>query len=285
MSYLELDGNRHAIPAGESVIGSDASSLLALEGPGIAPRHLVVVATADGQTSVRRATDDAETYINGVLLGPQPAPLLHGDKIEVGGREFSFVDERRAGNTAFVSVEEIARLQAVGAKHAGQSQETLAYITVQFEDNIIGHVHVNWLAPAKIRQVIVGGSKRMCIYDDNEPSEKIKVYDKGVELKSIEGIHSALVQYRLGDMHAPALPNAEALARATVHFAHCIKSHTQPITDGRAGLAVVQVLEAAQQSMAEQGRRVYFVDPRREDPAKHYQDKLVQLISSPTMVR
>jgi hypothetical protein len=93
------------------------------------------------------------------------------------------------------------------------------------------------------------------------------------------------VQYRLGDMHAPALPNAEALARATAHFAHCIESHTQPITDGRAGLAVVQVLEAAQQSMAEQGRRVYFVDPCREDPAKHYQDKLVQLISSPTMVR
>lgn len=176
-------------------------------------------------------------------------------------------------------------VQAVGAKHAGQPQETLAYITVQFEDNIIGHVHVNWLAPAKIRQVIVGGSKRMCIYDDNEPSEKIKIYDKGVELKSIEGIHSALVQYRLGDMHAPALPNQEALARATAHFAHCIKSHTQPITDGQAGLSVVQVLEAAQQSMAEQGRRVYFVDPRREDPAKHYQDKLVQLISSPTIVR
>jgi predicted dehydrogenase len=176
-------------------------------------------------------------------------------------------------------------VQAVGARHAGQSQETLAYITVQFEDNVIGHVHVNWLAPAKIRQVIVGGSKRMCIYDDNEPSEKVKVYDKGVELKSIEGIHSALVQYRLGDMHAPALPNQEALARATAHFAHCIKSHTQPITDGRAGLSVVQVLEAAQQSMAEQGRRVYFVDPHEEDPTKHHEDQLVQMISSPAMVR
>ncbi len=124
MSYLELDGNRHAIPAGESVIGSDASSLLALEGPGIAPRHLVVVATSDGQTSVRRATDDAETYINGVLLGPQPAPLLHGDKIEVGGREFSFVDERRSGSTTFVSAEDIARLQAVGAKPAAKRKAT-----------------------------------------------------------------------------------------------------------------------------------------------------------------
>ncbi len=176
-------------------------------------------------------------------------------------------------------------VQAVGAKHAGQSLETLAYITVQFEDNIIGHVHVNWLAPAKIRQVIVGGSKRMCIYDDNEPSEKIKIYDKGVELKTIEGIHSALVQYRLGDMHAPALSNDEALARATTHFVHCIKSQTQPITDGRAGLGVVRVLEAAQQSMAQDGQRVYFVDPRREDPAAYYQDKLVQLITSPGVSR
>ena len=124
MSYLELDGKRHAIPAGESVIGSDASSLLALEGSGIAPRHLVVVATSDGQASVRRASDDAETHINGVLLGPQPAPLLHGDKIEVGGREFSFVDERRSGSTTFVSVEDIARLQAVGAKPATKRKAT-----------------------------------------------------------------------------------------------------------------------------------------------------------------
>ncbi len=171
-------------------------------------------------------------------------------------------------------------VQAVGAKHAGQKQETLAYITVQFEDNIIGHVHVNWLAPAKIRQVIVGGSKRMCIYDDNEPSEKIRVYDKGVELKTIEGVHSALVQYRLGDMHAPALGNQEALARATAHFAHCIKSHTQPITDGQAGLAVVRVLAAAEQSMRDAGKRVYFGNSNRPDPAKHYQDRLLNQLGS-----
>ncbi len=171
-------------------------------------------------------------------------------------------------------------VQAVGAKHAGQQQETLAYITVQFEDNIIGHVHVNWLAPAKIRQVIVGGSKRMCIYDDNEPSEKIRVYDKGVELKTIEGLHSALVQYRLGDMHAPALHNQEALARATAHFVHCIKSHTQPITDGQAGLAVVRVLAAAEQSMREEGKRVHFGNSNRENPARHYQDRLLDQLKS-----
>lgn len=164
-------------------------------------------------------------------------------------------------------------VQAVGARHAGQPHETLAYITVQFSDNIIGHVHVNWLAPAKIRQVIVGGSKRMCLYDDNMPSEKVKVYDKGVELKTIEGIHSALVQYRLGDMHAPALSNEEALSRATAHFVHCIKTGAAPITDGRAGLAVVEVLEAAQQSITHDGRRIHL-SGAPQPPAARYQQRL-----------
>ena len=120
----------------------------------------------------------------------------------------------------------------------------------------------------------------MCIYDDNEPSEKVKIYDKGVELKTIEGIHSALVQYRLGDMYAPALQNGEALARATAHFAHCIKEGTRPITDGLAGLRVVQVLEAAQKSIAQNGARITFGDPRKDRPAAFYQDRLIQHITS-----
>jgi predicted dehydrogenase len=155
----------------------------------------------------------------------------------------------------------------------------LAYITVQFDDNIIGHVHVNWLAPAKIRQVIVGGSKRMCLYDDNCPSEKVKVYDKGVELKTIEGIHSARVQYRLGDMHAPALPNEEALARATAHFVHCIESGSPPITGGRAGLAVVEVLEAAQRSIVQDGRRVQLATSS-QPAASRYQQRLLHHLAA-----
>ncbi len=158
-------------------------------------------------------------------------------------------------------------VQAVGARHAGQDHETLAYVTVQFEDNIIGHVHVNWLAPAKIRQVIVGGSKRMCIYDDTEPSEKVRIYDKGVELRTVEGIHSARVQYRLGDVHAPALSGEEALARATAHFAHCLLNAVRPLTDGAAGLQVVEILAAAQRSIMQQGQRVWLADLPSADRA------------------
>ncbi len=122
MSFLELDGNRHAIPAGESMIGSAPDGFLTLQGPGVAEQHLSLWAAPDGLVSVRRVSEDAQVFINGVLLGPQPAPLLHGDKIEVGGREFSFVDERRSGSTAFVSAADIQRL--VEAKPAAKRKAT-----------------------------------------------------------------------------------------------------------------------------------------------------------------
>jgi pSer/pThr/pTyr-binding forkhead associated (FHA) protein len=124
MSYLELDGDRHKIPPGEAVIGSDASSFLVLQGTGMASRHVVLVVSPDGQVSARRVTEDAPIFINGVQLGPQPAPLLHGDKIEVGGRELTFVDERRSGSTQFVSADDIAKLQQLGSKPAAKRKAT-----------------------------------------------------------------------------------------------------------------------------------------------------------------
>ncbi len=123
MSFLEIDGNRHAIPAGESVIGSATEGFLTLQGPGVAAQHLILWAAPDGLVSARRVDEEAKIFINGVLLGPQPAPLLHGDKIEVAGREFSFVDERRSGSTAFVSAADIQRLQAE-AKPAAKRKAT-----------------------------------------------------------------------------------------------------------------------------------------------------------------
>jgi predicted dehydrogenase len=147
-------------------------------------------------------------------------------------------------------------VQAVGARHAGQKFESMAYITVQFADNVLGHCHVNWLAPMKIRMVMLGGSRRMVVYDDNLVTEKVKIYDKGVTLNSIEGLYDALVQYRHGDMHAPAIENTEALARELRHFIHCIKHGVAPITDGRAGLRVVSILAAADESIRQQGKRV-----------------------------
>lgn len=141
-------------------------------------------------------------------------------------------------------------VQAAGARHAGQPVESMAYVTVQFEDNILGHMHVNWLSPVKVRQIIVGGSKRMLVYDDNLVTEKVKIYDRGVELHSIEGIHQAMVQYRMGDMYAPAISTDEALRRAVQHLLYCIREGKSPLTDGAAGLRVVRILDGAQRSIA-----------------------------------
>ena len=124
MSYLEFDGDRHKIPPGEAVIGSDASSFLVLTGAALAARHAIFVMTPDGQVSVRRASEESPILINGVRLGPQPAPLLHGDKIEIGGRELTFVDERRSGSTQFVSAADIAKLQELRSRPSAKRKAT-----------------------------------------------------------------------------------------------------------------------------------------------------------------
>jgi len=124
MSYLEFDGERHKIPPGEAVIGSDASSFLVLTGAALAARHAIFVMTPDGQASVRRVSEESPIFINGVRLGPQPAPLLHGDKIEIGGRELTFVDERRSGSTQFVSAADIAKLQQLRSRPAAKRKAT-----------------------------------------------------------------------------------------------------------------------------------------------------------------
>lgn len=121
MSFLEIDGKRHAIPSGTSLIGSDGSSFIPLSGDGVTDRHLIIQGTADGQTSVARADDDAETFINGVKLGPQPTPLLHGDKIEMGQHELVFVDERRSGSTQFVNADDLAKFKPPGAAKTAAS--------------------------------------------------------------------------------------------------------------------------------------------------------------------
>jgi predicted dehydrogenase len=147
-------------------------------------------------------------------------------------------------------------VQSIGASHAGHQSESMAYITVQFADNILGHCHVNWLAPMKTRLVMIGGSRRLAVYDDNLVTEKIKIYDKGISRSTIEGLYDALVQYRNGDMYAPAIETSEALGREVKHFNHCVQNNKIPITDGRAGLRVVSILTAAQESIRNDGKRV-----------------------------
>jgi predicted dehydrogenase len=135
-------------------------------------------------------------------------------------------------------------------------KENIAHISIYFEDNCFAHFHVNWISPVKIRRMIVGGTKKMLVYDDMENFEKIKVYDSGVDIKSTEGIHEALVQYRIGDMFSPKINQTEALALGARECIDAIKQNRQPLTSGYDGLEVVKLLEASDKSLKSMGQIV-----------------------------
>jgi predicted dehydrogenase len=145
---------------------------------------------------------------------------------------------------------------ATGACHMGNGVENIAYLTVYFNSGLIAHFHNNWISPVKIRTVLLGGSKKMILYDDMETSEKVKVYDRGVEVGGSEDIHDARVSYRLGDMWAPKLDTSEALRLVAGEFADCIATGRTPVTDGSNGLTVVRILEASEMSIKHRGREV-----------------------------
>lgn len=135
-------------------------------------------------------------------------------------------------------------------------KENLAHLCIYFEDNCFAHFHINWVSPVKIRRMIVGGDKKMLVYDDMENFEKIKVYDSGVDFKTQESIHEALVQYRIGDMFSPKVNQTEALALGVTEFISSINEDRQPITSGRNGLDVVRLLEASDKSIKNMGKIV-----------------------------
>ena len=149
-------------------------------------------------------------------------------------------------------------VQATGACHTGNHIEDVAYLNLDFGNHLIANFHVNWLSPVKVRQMIFGGSDRMVIYNDLEPSEKLHIYDRGIEVKADnrEGIYNLLVSYRSGDMWAPTLDGMEALKVEVGHFLDCIEHGERPMTEGEAGLRVVKILEAAQMSIKAGGKRV-----------------------------
>jgi len=155
--------------------------------------------------------------------------------------------------------EDATAVSATGACHGGSPTENIAYVNVHFGDSLLGHIHVNWLAPAKVRRTIVGGSKRMMIYDDMEPSEKLKVYDKGVLISqdtSPETEYQWMISYRSGDMHAPKLDTREALAAEVDNIILAIEGKEPLVVDGLAGFRVVRILDAAQQSIDNHGVRI-----------------------------
>jgi predicted dehydrogenase len=144
---------------------------------------------------------------------------------------------------------------AIGAAHLPGEMADVAYLTVMFDDSLIAHFHVNWLSPVKVRQVLIGGDRRMVVFDDIQPTEKIKVYDRGVQWTDdpTEARRERLVAYRIGDMYAPVLDQTEALRTECNHFVECIRSGSTPLSDGRAGLRVVRLLEAAERSLCNGG--------------------------------
>ncbi len=143
-------------------------------------------------------------------------------------------------------------VSAVGADRAGSGHVDVAYLSLFYADGLIAHVHVNWLSPVKVRRVLIGGTRRMVVYDDTEPSEKVKVYSSGVDVDPV----AALVDYRVGDCWSPKLDITEALAVEFDHFAGCVRDGRRPVTDGMSGVRVVRVLEAASRSLAAEGVRV-----------------------------
>lgn len=147
---------------------------------------------------------------------------------------------------------------ATGQAHFNHNLEDIAYITIYFPQNVIAHLNVNWLSPVKIRMTLIGGQKKMLVWNDMAPDDKIKVYDKGVDVKNKEGVYDLLVSYRSGDMWAPKIDSTEALKLETEHFSDCIKNGKNPINDGMSGLRVVKMLEAANKSLKKKGELVYL---------------------------
>jgi predicted dehydrogenase len=145
---------------------------------------------------------------------------------------------------------------ATGEKHLNGLVD-VAYVTAYFPDNVIAHINVNWLSPVKVRTTLIGGEKKMLVWNDLEADEKIKIYDRGVKLSNPEGVYDLLVSYRSGDMWSPRVESVEALKAELAYFAECIHTGEPPINDGLAGLRIVRMLEAAEESLNCKGKAVY----------------------------
>ena len=145
---------------------------------------------------------------------------------------------------------------ATGATHLN-GHEDVAYMTLYFPNNVIAHINVNWLSPVKIRTTLIGGEKKMLVWNDLEADEKIKVYDRGATRTGKDGVYEALVSYRAGDMWAPKVDVVEALKAELTYFISCIEKSERPFNDGHAGLRVVSMLEAAEGSLKRKGEAVF----------------------------
>lgn len=168
---------------------------------------------------------------------------------DLAPHDFSIMD--------FLIDEKPAAISSCGKGHVN-GKEDIAFVTAYFNNNMIAHFNVNWLSPVKVRMTLVGGEKRMLVWNDSVPDEKLRVYDKGIEVKNTENIYDLLVSYRSGDMWSPKVDQTEALKRETEYFVECIHNNTTPVNDGRAGLRIVEMLEGCDISLKQDGRMIYL---------------------------
>jgi predicted dehydrogenase len=157
----------------------------------------------------------------------------------------------------YVLGEQPLAVAATGAAHFAGHPVNTGYLTCFFNNDLLAHHHVNWLAPVKVRRTLVCGDRQMIVYDDLEPSEKVKVYDKGVTLSGRpEPIYESLIGYRTGDMWAPKISLTEGLRVEAMDFLECIRQGRRPVSDGHMGLRVIRILEAAALSLVHRGQPV-----------------------------
>jgi len=157
---------------------------------------------------------------------------------------------------------DIEAISAIGQRHGPSRTENVAYLTLFGRDDLVAHIHVNWLAPVKIRRTILAGDQRMIVYDDLEPDQKVRIYDSGITARTGRDISEMKIGYRVGDIWIPRLRLVEPLVREIQHFAECIHTGQRPDSDGRAGARVVAILEAASRSLAHQGTPASFTLPK-----------------------
>ncbi len=151
-------------------------------------------------------------------------------------------------------------ISATGMDHFNRGLEDVAYLTVYFRDTKIAHFNINWLSPVKIRTTCIGGSKKMLVWNDLDADEKIKIYDRGVEMKNRQGVYKLLIEYRAGDLWAPMIGQSEALRSETEYFVSCVNKGKKPFNDGESGFRIVRILEAARASLKNNGKTIKIKD-------------------------
>ncbi|MFN3851095.1 MAG: Gfo/Idh/MocA family protein [Spirosomataceae bacterium] len=147
-------------------------------------------------------------------------------------------------------------VMATGRSHTANKIENIAYMSVGYQSNFMAHFTCSWVSPVKIRRILLGGDKKMVLYDDVEPTEKIKIYDSGYQIKTEQEKHRMLIDYRTGDIHLPKIEQIEALSVMSRDFINAVESSSKPFVDGLAGLEVVKILEAAQKSISKGGKEI-----------------------------